>query len=72
MGPEILKSFYSYNIESSTACNCSASDHKALQRVVRMAQYITKMPAIHSHFNHIYMYINQPDLNQPDLTGVCM
>ena len=48
MGPEILKRFYSCNIESIlTGCitawygNCSASDRKALQRVVRTAQYIT-------------------------------
>ena len=43
MGPQILKSFY-----SCTIGNCSASDRKALQRVVRMAQYITgaKLPAI--------------------------
>ena len=48
MGPEILKRFYSCNIESIlTGCinawqsNCSASDRKALQRVVRVAQYIT-------------------------------
>ena len=35
-GPQILKRFYSYTIESITAWygNCSASDHKALQRVV--------------------------------------
>jgi hypothetical protein len=55
MGPEILKRFYSCNIESIlTGCitawygNCSASDRKALQRVVRTAQYITgaKLPAI--------------------------
>ena len=55
MGPEILKSFYSYNIESIlTGCitawygNCLASEHKALQRVVHTAQYITgaKLPAI--------------------------
>ena len=55
MGPEILKRFYSCNIESNlTGCitcwfgNCSASDRKALQRVVRTAQYITraKLPAI--------------------------
>ena len=53
MGSEILKRFYSCNIES-TGCftawysNCSASDRKALQRVVRTAQYITgaKLPAI--------------------------
>ena len=55
MGPEILKRFYSCNIESIlTGCitarygNCLASDRKALQRVVRTAQYITgeKLPAI--------------------------
>ena len=55
MGPQILKRFYSCTIESIlTGCisawhgNCSASDRKALQWVVRMAQYITgaKMPAI--------------------------
>ena len=55
MGPEIIKMFYSCNIESIlTGCitawysNCSASDRKALQRVVRTAQYITwaKLPAI--------------------------
>jgi hypothetical protein len=55
MGPEILKHFYSCTIESMlTGCitawygNCSASDRKTLQRVVRMAQYITgaKLPAI--------------------------
>jgi hypothetical protein len=55
MGPQILKKFYSCTIESIlTDCitawygNCSASDRKALQRVVRTAQYITgaKLPAI--------------------------
>ena len=55
MGPEILKRFYSCNIESIlTGCitawysNCSASDRKALQRVVRTDQYISgaKLPAI--------------------------
>jgi gmma-aminobutyric acid receptor subunit gamma len=55
MGPQMLKRFYSYNIESiMTGCittwygNCSASDRKVLQRVVRTAQYITgaKLPAI--------------------------
>ena len=53
MGPQILKRFYSCTIES-TGCisawygNCSASDRKALQRVVRTAEYITgaKLPAI--------------------------
>jgi hypothetical protein len=44
MGPEILKMFYSCNIESILTgcitawyCNCSASDRKALQRVARTA-----------------------------------
>ena len=49
MGPEILKRFYSCIIESTSWYgNCSASDRKALQRVVRMAQNITgaKLPAI--------------------------
>ena len=55
MGPQLLKSFYSCTIESIlTGCitawfgNYSASDRKALQRVVRTAQYITgaKLPAI--------------------------
>ena len=55
IGPQILKRFYSYTIESIlTGCftawygNCLASDRKALQRVVRMAQYITgaKLSAI--------------------------
>ena len=55
MGPQILKRFYICTIESIlTGCitawygNCSASDRKALPRVVRTAQYITgaKLPAI--------------------------
>ncbi|KAM9471619.1 uncharacterized protein ACWYII_007379 [Salvelinus alpinus] len=55
MGPQILKRFYSCIIENIlTGCitawygNCSASDRKTLQRVVRTAQYITgaKPPAI--------------------------
>jgi hypothetical protein len=55
MGPQILKKFYSCTIESIlTGCitawygNYSAFDRKALQRVMRMAQYITgaKLPAI--------------------------
>ena len=48
MGPEILKRFYSCNIESIlTGCitawygNCSVFDRKALQRVVHTALYIT-------------------------------
>ena len=48
MGAQILKRFYSCTIESIlTGCitawydNCSASDRKALQRVVGTAQYIT-------------------------------
>jgi hypothetical protein len=54
MGSQNLKRFYSGTIESMTGRitewygNCSASDHKALQRVLRTAQYITgaKLPAI--------------------------
>ena len=55
MGPQILKRVYSCTIESIlTGCftawygNCSASDHKALQRVLSTAQYITgaKLSAI--------------------------
>ena len=55
IGPQILTRFYSCTIKSLlTGCitawygNCSASDCKALQRVVRTAQYITgaKLPAI--------------------------
>ena len=55
MCPQILKRFYSCNIESIlTGCitawygNCSASNCKALQKVVRTVQYITgaKLPAI--------------------------
>ena len=55
MGPEILTRFNSCNIKSIlTGCitawygNCMAPDRKALQRVVRTAQYITgaKLPAI--------------------------
>ena len=55
MGPQILKRFYSCTIESIlTSCitawygNCSASNRKALQSIVRTAQYITgaKLPAI--------------------------
>ena len=59
MGPQILKRFYSCTIESIlTGCitawygNCSASDRKALQRVVPTAQYITgaKLSAIQDLF----------------------
>ena len=54
-GPQILKRFYSSTIETIlSGCitawydNCSSSYRKALQRVVRTAQYITwaKLPAI--------------------------
>jgi hypothetical protein len=45
MGPQILKKFYSYTIESIfTGCitawygNCPASDRKALKRAVHTAQ----------------------------------
>jgi hypothetical protein len=60
MGPQILKRFYRCTIESIlTGCitawygNYSASDRKALQRVVRMAQYITgaKVTAIQDLYN---------------------
>ena len=46
MGPQILKRLYS--CITAWYGNCSASDRKSLQRVVRMAQYITgaKLPAI--------------------------
>jgi hypothetical protein len=56
MGPQILKKLYSCIIMSVLTIyitawygNCSASESKALQRVVRTAQYITgaKLPAIH-------------------------
>jgi hypothetical protein len=55
MDPQILKKFYSCNMESILiGCitawygNCLASDRKSLQRVVCTAQYITgaKLPAI--------------------------
>jgi hypothetical protein len=55
MGPQILKNIYSCTIKSILTGyitpwygNCSASDHKALQRVVRTAQYIpgAKLPDI--------------------------
>ena len=49
MGHQILKKFYSCTIESIlTGCitawygNGTTLDRKALQRVVRMAQYITR------------------------------
>ncbi|KAM9420539.1 meiosis-specific protein MEI4-like isoform 2-T2 [Salvelinus alpinus] len=60
---QILKRFYSCTIESIlTGCitawygNCSASDRKALQRVVRTAQYITgaKLPAIQDLYTRRY------------------
>ena len=55
MGPQILTRFFSCTIDNIlTGCttawygNCSASDRKALQRVVRPAQYNTgaKLPVI--------------------------
>ena len=60
MGPQILKRFYSCTIKVNltggiTAWygNCSPSDRKALQAVVRTAQYITgaKLPAIQDLYN---------------------
>ena len=57
MGPEILKKFCSCTIESITAwySNCSASDRKALQRVVCTAQNITgaKLPAIQDLYTRL-------------------
>ena len=50
MGHQILKRFYSCTNESiltgcitARYCNCLASDRKALQRVVRLAQYIARV-----------------------------
>ena len=63
MGPQIFKKFYSCATENIlTGCitawykNCSASDHKALQRVVHTAQYITgaELPAIQDLYNRRY------------------
>ena len=60
MGPQILKKLYSCTIESIlTGCitawygNCSASNCKALQRVLHTSQYITgaKLPAIQDLYN---------------------
>jgi hypothetical protein len=47
MGPQIVKRFYICTITAWYG-NCFASERKALQRVVRTAQYITgaKLPAI--------------------------
>ena len=54
MGPQILKKLHSRTIKNiKTGCitawydSCSASDHKALQRVVRTAQYITEIGRAH-------------------------
>ena len=67
MGSQILKKLYSCTIESIlTFCittwygDCSASDHKVLQRVVRTAQHITgaKHPAIQDL--RIYQAVMQP------------
>jgi hypothetical protein len=62
MGPQILKNFYNCTIENIlTSCitswygNCSTSDHKALQRVVRTAQYIpvAKLAAIQDLYTRL-------------------
>ena len=62
MGSQILKKFYRCTIESlltgyitSWYGNCSASDHKALQRVVSTAQHITgvKLPDIHDLYTRM-------------------
>ena len=63
MGPQILKKLYCCTIEGIlTGCiptlygNCSASDRKALQRVVRTAQYVTgaKLPAMQDLYTWRY------------------
>ena len=68
MGLQILKKLHSCTIESSlTGCiitwygNCLASDRKALQRVVRMAQYITgaELPAIQDLYTSLYTSVTQ-------------
>ena len=65
MGPQILKMFYSCTILTGyiTAWygNCSASDCKALQRLVRTAQYITgaKLTAIQDLYNRRCQRKNQ-------------
>jgi gmma-aminobutyric acid receptor subunit gamma len=49
MGPQVLKRVYNCTIKSiPTVCITAWYDHKALQRLVCMAQYITgaKLPAI--------------------------
>jgi hypothetical protein len=56
MGPQILQQFYSCILTSCITTwygNCSASDSKAQQKVVRMAQYIpgAKLPAIQDLYN---------------------
>ena len=74
MGPQIFKRFYSYILESIltgriTAWygNCAASDRKALERVVCMAQYITgaKLPAIQD----LYTRRCQRKLGPSDVLG---
>ena len=71
IGPQVLKRFYSCTIESIlTGCittwygNCSASERKALQRVVQMAQYITgaKLPAIQDLYNRWCQRLQSPKL----------
>ena len=51
MGPQILKRFYRCTITAWYG-KCSASDRKALQRVVCTAEYITgaKLSAIHCYY----------------------
>ena len=64
MGLQILNEFYSCTIESIlTGCitawfgNCSASHRKALQRVVRTAQYSLLLSYMHRHFiNSTFVY----------------
>ena len=56
MGPQSLKRFYSCTIESILTgfipawyVNCSTSDHKALQKIVRTTQYITRAKLFEIH-----------------------
>ena len=60
LSPKTLTNFYRCTIESILSgcitawyCNCTALNHKALQRVVRSAQCITggKLPALHDTYS---------------------
>ena len=73
MGPQIFKRIYSCTIESIlTGCitawygNCSAFNRKALQRVLRTAQYITgaKIPAIQKALKNVRLFSLLPHNKQ--------